>query len=89
MTLKENIVMKRFMIFCMLVIVGFFSALPPLSAQEETRPNILLIVVDDMGFSDLGCLGSEIETPHLDELAMRGLRFTQFYNAGRCCPRAR
>jgi arylsulfatase len=50
------------------------------------RPNILLIVADDMGFSDLGCYGSEIATPNLDQLAAGGLRFRQFYNAGRCCP---
>ncbi len=49
-------------------------------------PNIVIVMVDDMGFSDLGCYGSEIETPHLDRLAADGLRFTQFYNTGRCCP---
>lgn len=55
-------------------------------AAEETRPNIILIMVDDMGFSDLGCYGSEIETPHLDALAAGGVRFSQFYNTARCCP---
>ena len=50
------------------------------------KPNIVIIMVDDMGFSDLGCYGAEIETPHLDRLAQNGLRFTQFYNTGRCCP---
>ncbi|HEY1173704.1 MAG TPA: arylsulfatase [Verrucomicrobiae bacterium] len=50
------------------------------------RPNIILIMSDDMGFSDLGCYGSEISTPNLDSLAKGGLRFTQFYNTGRCCP---
>jgi arylsulfatase len=50
------------------------------------RPNIILIMVDDMGFSDIGCYGSEIATPNLDSLAANGLRFTQFYNAARCCP---
>lgn len=49
-------------------------------------PNILLILNDDMGFSDLGCYGGEIETPHLDRLAAGGLRYTQFYNTARCCP---
>lgn len=48
------------------------------------RPNIVLILADDMGYSDLGCYGGEIETPHLDRLADHGLRFTQFYNTGRC-----
>src|SRR4051812_1040836 len=50
------------------------------------RPNILIILVDDMGFADLGCYGSEIPTPNIDRLAAGGLRFTQFYNTGRCCP---
>lgn len=51
-----------------------------------SKPNIILILSDDMGFSDLGCYGSEIDTPNLDRLAARGLRFTQFYNTARCCP---
>ncbi len=55
-----------------------------LSAAE--KPNIVLIMADDMGFSDLGCYGSEIPTPHLDGLAANGLRFTQFYNSARCSP---
>jgi hypothetical protein len=50
------------------------------------RPNIVLILADDMGFSDLGSYGSEIPTPNLDRLAAEGLRFTQFYNTARCCP---
>ncbi len=50
------------------------------------RPNILLIMSDDMGFSDIGCYGGEIQTPNLDSLAKEGVRFTQFYNMGRCCP---
>ncbi len=50
------------------------------------RPNIVLIMADDMGFSDLGCYGSEIHTANVDRLAAGGLRFTQFYNAARCCP---
>jgi arylsulfatase len=50
------------------------------------RPNIVLILSDDMGYSDLGCYGGEIATPNLDGLAARGLRFTQFYNTARCCP---
>jgi arylsulfatase A-like enzyme len=53
---------------------------------DSRRPNILLILADDMGFSDIGCYGSEIETPHLDKLAGQGVRFTQFYNCARCCP---
>jgi arylsulfatase A-like enzyme len=49
-------------------------------------PNIVVILCDDVGYSDLGCFGSEIETPHLDRLAQGGIRFTQFYNTARCCP---
>jgi len=49
-------------------------------------PNIVLIMSDDMGFSDIGCYGGEINTPNLDRLARGGLRFTQFYNGARCCP---
>jgi arylsulfatase len=55
-------------------------------AAAERRPDIVLILADDLGFSDLGCYGSEIPTPHLDRLASGGLRFTQFYNCARCCP---
>ncbi len=58
----------------------------PVFASGRRRPNILLIMVDDMGFSDIGCYGSEINTPNIDRLAAGGLRFTQFYNAARCCP---
>jgi len=51
-----------------------------------SKPNIILIMSDDMGYSDIGCYGSEINTPVLDKLAENGLRFTQFYNTARCCP---
>src|SRR4051794_11180241 len=56
------------------------------TARADPRPNILLILADDLGFSDLGCYGGEIRTPVLDALARGGLRFTQFYNAARCSP---
>lgn len=61
------------------------STLCMLSHAAE-RPNIIVILADDIGYTDIGCYGGEIETPHLDRLAADGLRFTQFYNAGRCCP---
>ena len=54
--------------------------------MTSKRPNIVLILADDMGFSDLGCYGSEIPTPNLDRLAGGGIRFTQMYNFARCCP---
>lgn len=55
-------------------------------SSKPGKPNIVVILADDMGYSDIGCFGGEIETPNLDRLAEQGLRFTQFYNAGRCCP---
>lgn len=55
-------------------------------AGQNRRPNIVIIMADDMGFSDIGCFGGEIQTPNLDKLAANGLRFTQFYNCARCCP---
>ena len=55
-------------------------------ARSEGPPNFLVIVADDLGFSDLGCYGGEVETPNLDALAAGGLRFTQFYNTSRCWP---
>ena len=55
-----------------------------LAAEVNSRPNIVLIMADDLGFADLGCYGSEIETPNLDQLAEEGLRFTQFYNTAKC-----
>jgi arylsulfatase len=69
-----------------------FATLLPLvlchsiQAGKEARPNIVVIMSDDMGYSDLGCYGGEIETPQLDKLAAGGLRYTRFYNTGRCCP---
>jgi arylsulfatase len=61
------------------------------SAEKEkngktAKTNILVILADDMGYSDMGCYGGEIQTPHLDRLAQNGVRFTRFYNAGRSCP---
>src|SRR6187401_246273 len=70
----------------LVIALAAFSAIAAVGAENATKPNILVILVDDMGFSDIGCYGSEIPTPNLDALAANGLRFTQFYNAGRCCP---
>jgi arylsulfatase len=54
--------------------------------KGDQPPNIIVILSDDMGYSDIGCFGGEIRTPNLDALAANGLRFTQFYNTSRCCP---
>jgi arylsulfatase A-like enzyme len=63
--------------------IGKTTASP---GHENQKPNIIIIMADDMGFSDIGCYGGEIQTPNLDRLAAHGLRFTQFYNTARCCP---
>lgn len=71
----------------MLVLLGGFEI--NYSAQKSRaarKPNIIVIMADDMGFSDLGCYGGEIRTPNLDYLANNGIRYTQFYNTSRCCP---
>ena len=57
-----------------------------MTTQKPKSPNIILILADDMGYSDIGCFGAEIDTPNLDRLAGDGIRFTQAYNCARCCP---
>ena len=57
-----------------------------LAAAETRRPNILVILADDLGYSDLGCYGGEIPTPNLDRLARAGVRFEKVYTSARCCP---
>ena len=70
---------------CPLILLAIllFSGTTEVAAK---RPNIIIMMADDMGFSDIGCYGSEIKTPNLDGLAAGGVRLTQFYNTGRCCP---
>lgn len=72
--------MRKFLIVTAIVLG---CASPALAARP---PNFLVVVADDLGFSDIGCYGGEIRTPHLDALAANGLRFTQFYNTARCWP---
>lgn len=83
MKLAESSLLQKFSLGILALI--FFA-----SCQEEEqmaeRPNIIVILADDMGYSDLGCMGSEIATPNLDALAQDGLLFTNFYNTSRCCP---
>src|SRR5262245_31205190 len=71
-----------FLAFVVLPLLFAHAAL----AQQPPRPNIVLILADDLGYSDLGCYGGEIHTPNLNALAASGLRYTQFYNCTRCCP---
>ena len=84
--MKRSIILKRFKasFFIPVLILVLYSC--NIEKQPDIRPNIILIMSDDMGYSDIGCYGSEIKTPNLDGLAAGGLRFTQFYNTSRCCP---
>lgn len=68
------------------IITGLSLISGLIAAQKQNRPNVIVILSDDMGYSDLGCFGSEIHTPNLDKLASQGLRFTQFYNTPRSSP---
>ena len=76
----KSITWKLTLMFCAVLCTVFFAE------AISARPNIIVILVDDLGYSDLGCYGGEIETPHLDRLAEGGIRFSQFYNTARCCP---
>ena len=78
--------MKCLSVFRVLVALCCCSYATTLLSADATPPNILVVLFDDMGFSDLGCYGGEIETPNIDRLAENGLRFTQFYNTTRCWP---
>ncbi|MEM1184895.1 MAG: arylsulfatase [Planctomycetota bacterium] len=84
--------MKALALFACLTAMACFSCTSTTegpsgtSAREWSPPNIVLIMADDMGFSDIGCYGGEVNTPNIDALAAKGVRFTQFANAGRCCP---
>nr|MDA3853303.1 arylsulfatase [Bacteroidales bacterium] len=70
--------------FCLIVSILYFAT--NVCLAQDSKPNIMIIMVDDMGYSDVGCYGGEINTPNIDALAQNGLRFTQFYNCSRCCP---
>ena len=66
-------------------VLAAFS-LSVLAADAAEKPNIIIVMVDDMGYSDIGCYGGEIQTPNIDRLASEGVRFARFYNGSRCCP---
>ena len=72
--------MKRLLFSALLL------AFPCALSAAVSKPNIIVILSDDMGYSDIGCYGGEIATPNLDGMAAKGVRFTQFYNTARCCP---
>ena len=71
--------LQRFTLCCALISGAALSA-------KDDRPNVIIILADDMGFSDIGAYGGEIETPALDKLAAGGMKFSRFYNSARCCP---
>lgn len=72
--------------FVFLIALTIHCVSPSSLWADDARPNIVLMMADDMGYSDIGCYGGEIRTPNLDKLARDGLRFMQFYNTARCCP---
>ncbi len=72
--------------FSLSIILSCFLMVGCSSPEKQDQPNIILIMSDDVGYSDIGCYGGEIRTPNLDALAAGGLRYTQFYNTSRCCP---
>src|SRR5205809_2657027 len=73
----------RLVVFAVVFALG---VLPHAASGAEGKPNVVIFLADDMGYSDLGCYGGDIHTPNLDALAKNGLRFTQFYNTARCWP---
>jgi len=74
--------MRAKLLCAVVLLLGVLAA----SAASPNRPNIVIILADDLGYADLGCYGSEIATPNIDRLAAQGVRFAQFYNTARCCP---
>ena len=72
------------LLFAALALLAILLPLASGAEPDRTKPNIILIMVDDMGYSDIGPYGGEVETPNLDMLAEKGLRFTQFYNTAKC-----
>ncbi|MBN8824899.1 MULTISPECIES: arylsulfatase [unclassified Spirosoma] len=82
--MKTAIILAAIISGC--VLLGAIPSKQSSIPSVAPKPNIVLIMADDMGYSDLGCYGSEIPTPNLDKLAREGVRFTQFYNTARCCP---
>jgi len=83
MTTASLAAQYRLFLLALVALITLATTIPTRAAE---RPNILVILADDMGFSDIGCYGSEIDTPNLNALARGGMRFTQFYNTARCCP---
>jgi arylsulfatase len=78
--------MKFFKVFVLVLLTLFFACSKQTNKKENQLPNIILFSADDLGWSDIGCYGSEVQTPHLDKLGEGGLRFTRFHNTAKCFP---
>src|SRR5687767_1762218 len=76
----------RLVLAIALTVLAWLQANESSAGAEQALPNVLVILADDLGWSDIGAFGSEIRTPNIDELAAQGIVFTQFYNTARCCP---
>jgi arylsulfatase A-like enzyme len=70
----------------LIILIGFQAAIFAQGANPQPKPNILIILADDMGYSDIGCYGGEIHTPNIDRLAAGGVKFSQMYNTSKCFP---
>ena len=84
MSIKKHL--KPALIPLLILISFFFFSACSVPEEPPSLPNVILILADDLGYSDLGCYGGEIPTPNLDQLAEGGLQFTQMYSCGRCWP---
>lgn len=83
---NHNAIRTSLLVLCIVATVNCGGARSAWAASPTSGPNIIVILLDDLGFSDLGCYGSEVPTPHIDALAAGGVRFSQFYNTARCSP---
>jgi arylsulfatase len=82
MRIYSRLIARLFVTLCVTSVLTSAA----LAVERETRPNVVIFLVDDMGWSDIGCYGSEIPTPNIDALGASGVRFTEFYNTARCSP---
>ena len=85
-TVTQMLIRQPWFLALIIIVLGSLAPAAPTPGTSGSRPNVILILADDMGFSDLGCYGGEIHTPNIDHLASEGVRFTKFYNMARCCP---
>lgn len=85
--MKKNIITEWSLVWMALLMISCGQATKnTVASAKDKRPNIILILADDLGYSDLGCYGGEVQTPNIDYLAANGVRFRNFYNTSRCCP---